>query len=128
MMLIDAVPGGTMANPVVHFEIGTRDKLRSTEFFRQLFNWKIDDGPMGSVDAGPGGIAGHLTSLGHEPHHYVTVYVQVDVLESYLLRAIELGGKVLVPPVSLPHGSFAWFADLDDNIIGLWRSNAPSVA
>ena len=118
--------GGKMANPVVHFEIGTRDKSKSADFFRQLFGWKIDEGPAGMVDAAQGGIAGHLTSLGHEPHHYVTVYVEVDALEVYLQRAIDLGGKVLVPPVALPHGSFAWFADPDDNILGLWRPNVPA--
>jgi predicted enzyme related to lactoylglutathione lyase len=52
--------------------------------------------------------------------------VEVDALEAYLQRAIDRGGKVLVPPVALPHGSFAWFADPDDNILGLWRPNVPA--
>ena len=28
------------------------------------------------------GIPGHINSLGHEPHHYVTVYAQVDDLDA----------------------------------------------
>lgn len=45
------------------------------------------------------GINGHITSLGHEPQHYVTVYVQVDDLQAYLDKAAALGGKTPVPPV-----------------------------
>jgi hypothetical protein len=30
------------------------------------------------------GIQGHISSLGHEPHNYVTIYVQVDDLQAYL--------------------------------------------
>jgi predicted enzyme related to lactoylglutathione lyase len=59
--------------------------------------------------------------LGHEPFHYVTVYVQVDDLPAYLKKAESLGGKTLVPPVEIPQGSFAWFADPDGNTIGLWK-------
>jgi predicted enzyme related to lactoylglutathione lyase len=34
----------------------------------------------------------------------------------------SLGGKTLVPPVEVPgRGSFAWFADPDGSIIGLWK-------
>jgi len=52
----------------------------------------------------------------------VTVYVQVDDLQAYLDKANQLGGKTLVPPVEIPEpGSFAWLADLDGNIIGLWK-------
>jgi hypothetical protein len=48
--------------------------------------------------------------------------VQVDDLQAYLDKANQLGGKTLVPPVEIPgQGSFAWLADLDGNIIGLWK-------
>jgi uncharacterized protein len=68
------------------------------------------------------GIQGYITTLGHEPHNYVTFYVQVDDLQAYLNKANQLGGKTLVPPVEIPgQGSFAWLADLDGNIIGLWK-------
>jgi predicted enzyme related to lactoylglutathione lyase len=66
-------------------------------------------------------INGHITSLGHEPHNYVAIYVQVDDLQACLDKAISLGGKMLVPPVEIPAGTFAWLADPDGNIIGLFR-------
>ena len=112
-----------MAQPVVHFEIGCRDTEQTQEFFSKLFGWQIErQGPAALINTGAGaGINGHITSLGHEPHSYVTFYVQVDDLQSYLNRAEELGGKTLVPPVEIPTGSFAWMADPDGNIVGLWK-------
>jgi predicted enzyme related to lactoylglutathione lyase len=81
-------------------------------------------GPAAMINTGSKeGIQGHITALGHEPHNYVTVYVEVDDLQAYLDKASLLGGKTLVPPVEIPgQGSFAWLADLDGNIIGLWKS------
>jgi uncharacterized protein len=112
-----------MGQPVVHFEIGCRDSARTQEFFRSLFDWNIHvAGPAAMIDTGAGtGIHGHITALGHEPQHYVTVYVQVDDLQAYLTKAEGLGGKTLVPPVDIPTGSFAWLADPDGNTIGLWK-------
>jgi predicted enzyme related to lactoylglutathione lyase len=112
-----------MGQPVVHFEIGCRDRARTEEFFTKLFGWGIQhSGPASMIDTGAGtGINGHITALGHEPHRYVTVYVQVDDVAGYLAKAEALGGKRLVPPVEIPTGTFAWFADPDGNTIGLWR-------
>jgi predicted enzyme related to lactoylglutathione lyase len=111
-----------MGRPVVHFEIGCRDRARTERFFAELFDWNITtSGPAAMIDAeGDQGIDGHISSLGHEPHHYVTIYVEVDDLEWHITRAERLGGKRLVPPVEIPTGRFAWIADPDGNIIGLW--------
>ena len=110
-----------MGNPVVHFEIGCQDKARTIDFYSSLFDWKIDSGPAGTIDTG-GGISGHVASLGHEPHHYTHFYVEVDDLQAYLDKAGSLGGKTLVPPVPIPgRGSFAWMADPEGNVVGLWK-------
>lgn len=106
------------SHPVVHFEIGCRDLAKTRQFFSDLFGWKVE-GPASSVPAGSGGIAGHLTSLGHEPHHYTIFYVEVEDIRTYLDKATALGGKVVVPPVKIPTGTFAWFSDPEGNTIGL---------
>jgi predicted enzyme related to lactoylglutathione lyase len=31
-----------MAHPVVHFEIGCKDKEKTSEFYRRVFGWAID--------------------------------------------------------------------------------------
>jgi uncharacterized protein len=111
-----------MSNPVVHFEIGCRDKARTEEFYTKLFDWKMEPmGPATMITTGGVGIGGHISSLGHEPHRYTTFYVQVEDVQAALDKAAELGGRTLVPPVDIPTGTFAWFADPEGNMVGLFK-------
>lgn len=114
-----------MSHPVIHFDIGCRDREKANQFYTSLFNWKTSDyGPFSkSIDTGSDeGIPGFLTALGHEPHHYVMVYVQVDDLPGHLQKVEELGGQVVIPETPVPgQGSFAWIKDPDENLIGLWK-------
>ena len=112
-----------MGKPVVHFEIGCRDKGKTEEFYAKMFDWRMEAaGPASMIDTGAGaGINGHMTALGHEPFHYTIFYVQVEDVQAALNKAAELGAKTLVPPVDIPTGSFAWFADPDGNTVGLWK-------
>ena len=121
--LAKAKGGSTIGNPVVHFEIGCRDSKKTQNFFSELFNWQIrPDGPAAMISTGSDqGISGHITALGHVPHNYVTVYVQVDEIDAYLDKVTRLGGKTVVPRTEVADmGHFAWFSDLDGNIVGLW--------
>jgi predicted enzyme related to lactoylglutathione lyase len=107
--------------PVVHFEIGCRDRAKSGEFYSKLFGWHITDaGPALNIQAGSG-IPGHITSLGHEPEHYTMFYVDVEDVQAALDHAIALGGKKLVGPIPTPAGIFAWFSDPEGNMIGLLK-------
>jgi len=110
------IGGKHMPHPVVHFEIGCKDRAKTEKFFGDLFGWQI--GPGSSINAG---IPGHITSLGHEPEHYTMFYVEVDDVQAALDKATSLGGKTVVPPVKIPAGTFAWFADIDGNTIGLLK-------
>jgi len=116
-----------MGRPVVHFEIGCRDRARTGDFCSKLFGWQITAaGPASNIQTGsPQGISGHITSLGHEPEHYTMFYVDVEDVQAALDKAIELGGKTLVGPVAFPAGTFAWFADPDGNTIGLLKPARP---
>jgi predicted enzyme related to lactoylglutathione lyase len=115
-----------MANPVVHFEImGTDgDKLRS--FYSDLFGWNIgtmEGMDYGIVEAQDGvGIGG---GIGADPAHTssVTVYVAVDDLQSYLDRAVSMGGEVTQPVTEIPDVvTFAQFKDPQGNVIGLVKN------
>jgi predicted enzyme related to lactoylglutathione lyase len=117
-------PGGkNMGHPVVHFEIGCRDRAKTEQFFGELFSWHMQAaGPASMIDtASQQGIPGHITALGHEPQHYTIFYVEVDDVQACLDKAASLGGKTLVPPVKIPTGTFAWFSDIDGNTIGLLK-------
>jgi predicted enzyme related to lactoylglutathione lyase len=119
-----------MGQPVVHFEIGCRDSEKAQKFYADMFDWKINQhGPAAMIaTGGEGGIGGHITSLGHEPHNYVTFYVSVDDLQAYLDKAERLGGTTLIPPTEIPGdmGSFAWLKDPEGTVIGLWKGTQPS--
>lgn len=117
-----------MGQPVVHFEIGCRDSKKTQQFFASLFDWKMEQfGPAAMIATGSQtGIQGHISSLGHEPHNYVTIYAQVDDIPRYLDKAGKLGGKTLVPATEVPGmGHFAWLADPEGTIIGLWKPMQP---
>jgi hypothetical protein len=124
--LLGQTGGKPVGRPVVHFEIGCRDRAKTGDFYSKLFGWQITDaGPASNIQTGsPKGIQGHITSLGHEPEHYTMFYVEVDDVKAALDKAAELGGKMLVPPIKIPTGTFAWFADPDGNAIGLLKPAA----
>lgn len=67
-------------------------------------------------------MTGHVTALGHEPHHYTIFYVDVEDVKKCLDKAESLGGKTLVPPVEIPTGTFAWMQDPEGNTVGLWKA------
>jgi predicted enzyme related to lactoylglutathione lyase len=119
--------GNTVGRPVVHFEIGCRDRAKTGDFYSKLFGWQINaNGPASTIDTGsPDGIPGHITSLGHEPEHYTLFYVNVEDVKAALDQAVELGGKKVVGPIPIPAGKFAWFTDPDGNMIGLMESAKP---
>jgi uncharacterized protein len=113
-----------MPNPICHFEIGCRDRAKTKAFFSELFDWKVEDaGPATFIQTGDD-VGGHITALGHEPHNYTIFYVKVDDVKASLDKASSLGGKMLVPPVTIPSGTFAWFADPEGNTIGLFQEKS----
>jgi predicted enzyme related to lactoylglutathione lyase len=117
----------SMGRPVVHFEIGCRDRAKTGDFYAKLFGWNITEvGPASNIQTGsPQGISGHITALGHEPQHYTMFYVDVEDVQAALDKATELGGKKVVGPIPTPAGTFAWFADPDGNMIGLLKPPRP---
>ena len=93
------------ARPVVHWEIEARDPERQAAFYRDLFSWDVGDGPimsiapgLGGPEPGPGGHIRHGDAPG------VRLYVQVRDIKASLVRAGELGAKVLSEPFDVPGG------------------------
>jgi predicted enzyme related to lactoylglutathione lyase len=112
-----------MPNPVVHFEIGSRDTAKAQQLYSALFDWKVEAaGPAAIIKEA--GIAGHITSLGHEPFHYTIFYVEVADVAAHIAKAEGLGCKKIVGPITIPGGTFAWISDPDGNTIGLWKTAA----
>ena len=121
-----------MPNPVAFFEIGGRQAPELTEFYSNLFGWKIESyGKSGAgtdffyVEPQDGGIGGGIMqTAGEMPPNYVMFYVGVDDLKATLEDVESLGGKTVVPPMPIPNnmGHIAVFMDPADNVIGLHSS------
>ena len=45
----------------------------------------------------------------------------MDDVQAWLDQAKALGGKMLVPPVDIPTGKFAWMQDPEGNTVGLFK-------
>ena len=112
----------TMTSPVVHWEIGARNAPEVGSFLHDLFGWEV-------VPAGPeywlvpdahGGIGGGILQVAENVPTYLTFYVQVEQLERALKLAIELGGKDVVAPMTVPGvGRFAMFEDPEGHVLGM---------
>ena len=109
-----------MPNPVVHFEIQSKQADALKSFYGDLFGWHIDSSnPMnyGIVNApseGPG-IGDAADGVNR-----VTFYVQVDDLQAHLDRAEAMCGTTTLPVTAvMPDVTIAHFCDPEGNIIGL---------
>lgn len=125
--VIDAAKKTSAGKPVVHFEIGCRDRDKTNDFYTMLFGWKTSNyGPSGKMISTESkeGIQGHITALGHEPHNYIMFYVEVKNIGEHLAKVKRLGGETVIPETPIPGvGKFAWIKDLDGNLVGLMTSN-----
>jgi predicted enzyme related to lactoylglutathione lyase len=114
-----------MAAPVVHFEVMAKDGKRSQEFYGNLFGWKFDivEGGYGMINTGVKmGIGGGIGQVTENVAPYTVFYVQVEDVQSYLDKAVSLGGKVTMPLTEIPNMvTYAQFADPDGNVIGLLK-------
>ena len=110
-----------MANHICHFEIGCRDRVKTAQFYAEMFDWTLGEHPHGTFVRTGGDVGGHINALGHEPYTYTIFYVMVDDVERALTKAERLGGRRLVGPVALPNDTlFGWFADPEGNTIGVY--------
>ena len=91
------------ARPLVHWELQAKDPQKQKEFYSQLFNWNIGDGPIMRIPAGVGGPEpeGHI--LPGDASRFV-LYFQVLDLRASMNRAKELGGEITREPMEVPRG------------------------
>ena len=87
-------------------ELVTTDLTAATKFYTELLGWTYRDNP------GPGGVyrmfsvgdtmvAGAMTAPPGLPSFWL-VYVAVDDADATAKKVTELGGKVMVPPTTVP--------------------------
>lgn len=123
-----------MPNPVIHFEIMTKDPDSLSNFYRDAFDWTM--GPQPGTGAGDvqkylivrptgeecpehtinGGIGG--VPQGYEGH--VTFYIAVDDVGAALDKVEKHGAKRMMGPEQVPNGPvIGLFVDPQGHTIGL---------
>ncbi len=112
--------------PIVHVEIAAEDPQTVSAFYSSLFGWQLQPVPsmnyirFQSVDGTTGGFVGEGGPLGHHAGELLVYFGSQDV-EADLRRAVELGGRIVVPKTEIPNTG--WFGILEDpagNRVGLF--------
>jgi hypothetical protein len=117
-----------MGNPVVHFEVVGKNGDALKGFYESLFGWKsqsIQEMGYHLVEKEDGGIGG---GIGTSPDGttMATFYVQVDDPQGALDKAVELGGTVVMPVMTIPGMvTIALFGDPEGNVVGVVASETP---
>jgi predicted enzyme related to lactoylglutathione lyase len=115
-------PKEDWARPLVHWEIQAREPAKQREFYAQMFNWQIGDGPVMLIPAGigapdPDQLSGHIVP---GDASRTVLYIQVLDLRASMEKAASLGGSVVAQPFDVPNGpTIARIADPEGNQIGL---------
>lgn len=117
-----------MANPVIHFEIVSKDADKLHSFYSDVFGWKIDANNAmnyGIVDNGGDGINGGIGGLMDDAYPgHVTFYISVQDPGKALEEIESRGGKTVMPPSEIPGTgtTIAQFTDPAGNLIGLSKA------
>lgn len=125
-----------MNGRVVHFEVPFDDGERARQFYRDVFDWSIDEmpelnysmvatGPRSEqgMPSEPGYIGGGMFARTGAPATSPVVTIAVDSIDDTLERISALGGSTSAPKVSVGTMGFAaYFTDTEGNLMGLWEN------
>ena len=94
------------ANTVSWFEIGAPDVEAAKAFYGPLFGWLFaPDGTYTMITApGADGPSGGIFNTGGNIPPYAVFVVRVDDVAATAARTEELGGKVVVAPITMEDG------------------------
>ena len=128
-----------MDHTVVHFEIPANNPEKLSEFYKNLFGWKIEKMSMGDMDywmietragtsqdmekarttAGTNGGMMKKMDAGQRPVNYV----MVESVDDFSKKIQNLGGKIIIPKTPIPNmGAFAIGLDPEGNPVGIFES------
>ncbi|MQA31057.1 MAG: VOC family protein [Luteitalea sp.] len=117
-----------MANAFVHVELNTNDIVKAKTFYSQLFNWELEDVPMGPsgqytmIKPGKGTGGGMLTHPQPGATSAWLAYVEVEDVAAALQKAKSLGAKVMVEMTEVPGaGWMGIFVDPTGATLAVWK-------
>lgn len=101
-------------------ELGTKDVRAAKKFYTELFGWKVSESKSaGGMDYSEieiggrqvGGMYQLTEQMGNMPSHWIS-YIAVDDVDKTAERVTELGGKINMPIMDIPHvGRFCVITD-----------------
>jgi len=117
-----------MGQPVVHWELMSKEPEKVADFYARLFGWKVQHRPKINyriVDTGSDmGINGGIVKPdkpGPWPGNML-FYIAVDDLAKYRKKVVAAGGKIHIEEQKVPGmGKFSLFTDPEGRMIGLWK-------
>ena len=116
-------------NTVSWFEIGAPDVAAAKTFYGQLFGWTFaPDGAYTLITAaGAGGPSGGIFNTGGNIPPYAVFVVRVTDVAATAARTVELGGKVVAAPMTLPDGIvIAYLTDPNGSMFALFSPRPES--
>ncbi len=116
---------------VIHFEINADQPERAVKFYKEVFDWKIQNwgGPVDYWIATTGehdqpGIDGAITRR-MDPTATTVNTISVPSLENFMAKVTEKGGKVITPRMTIPGvGYFAYCKDTEGNTFGIMQEDS----
>ena len=122
-----------MGQPVVHFELMSKDPAKVSDFYAKLFGWKIRHMPEINYriveTGGQGGINGGILKPDREgpwPGNML-FYILVDDLAKYRKKIVAAGGDIHVEEQEVPGmGWLSLFTDPEGRMMGLWKAKEKS--
>jgi predicted enzyme related to lactoylglutathione lyase len=121
-----------MGNPVVHWELMSKEPAKVAEFYARIFGWQVDHRPElnyrivdTGAEGGMRGINGGIVKPDREgpwPGNML-FYILVDDLAAYRKKIIAAGGKIHVEAQKVPGmGKLCLFTDPEGRMMGLWKA------
>lgn len=118
-----------MPNPFVHVELNTTNVAKAKSFYGGLFDWQLDDMPMGPetytmIGVGGDDVGGGITGVRTpgQPSAWLA-YVSVDDVAASTKKAASLGATVVQDVTEVPGmGHFSIITDPTGGVLGLWET------
>lgn len=117
-----------MPNPFVHVELNTTDVDKAKQFYGSLFEWTLQDIPMGDslytmIQVGKGTGGGLMKHPKPGAPSFWLAYVEVADIQAATKKAHSLGAKILKDVTEVM--GMGWLSILVDPTgatLGLWQT------
>lgn len=122
-----------MGNPFVHVELNTTDIDKAKSFYEKLFDWKLEDTPVGDmtytmIGVGEGTGGGMMKQMIPGAPSAWLSYVAVDDIGSATTKAKGLGATILKDVTEvMDMGWLSILVDPTGAMLGLWQAKPRSV-